>query len=100
VADIGGGQGSTLAAILHANPSVRGVLVDQPQVVAGAEPVLQAAGVADRCEVLDGDVLQGIPRGADAYVVKRILMIWATNRRSKFYVTALRLFLAISAGGS
>ena len=76
VADVGGGQGSTLAAILRANPSVRGILLDQPQVVAGAEPVLRAAGVADRCEVLDGDILQGVPRGADAYLIKRVLMIW------------------------
>src|SRR5438132_5097360 len=76
VADVGGGQGSTLAAILHANPSLQGILFDQPQVVADAEPVLRAAGVADRCEVLDGDMLQGVPRGADAYVVKRVLMIW------------------------
>ena len=34
VADIGGGQGSTLAAILAAHPSVRGILLDLPQVVA------------------------------------------------------------------
>ena len=77
VADVGGGQGSTLAAILRANPSLRGILFDQPQVVAGAQPVLRAAGVADRCEVLTGDMLQGVPRGADAYVVKRVLMIWS-----------------------
>jgi O-methyltransferase domain len=76
VADVGGGQGSTLAAILGANPSVRGILLDQPQVVAGVEPVLRAAGVADRCEVVGGDMLQGVPGGADGYVVKRVLMIW------------------------
>ena len=34
VADIGGGQGSTLAAILAAHPSVNGILLDLPQVVA------------------------------------------------------------------
>jgi hypothetical protein len=76
VADVGGGQGSTLAAILRANPSVRGILLDQPQVVASAEPVLRAAGVGDRCEVLEGDMLRGVPGGADAYVIKRVMMIW------------------------
>jgi O-methyltransferase domain len=79
VADVGGGQGSTLAAILGANPSVRGILLDQPQVVAGAEPVLRAAGVADRCEVVSGDMLQGVPGGADGYVVKRVLMLWGNE---------------------
>ena len=76
VAEVGGGQGSTLAAILRGNPSVRGILLDQSQVVAGAEPVLRAARVADRCEVIGGDMLQGVPGGADGYVVKRVLMIW------------------------
>ena len=76
VSDVGGGQGSTLAAILRANPSLRAILLDQPQVVAGAEPMLRAAGVADRCESVGGDMLQGVPRGADGYVVKRVLMIW------------------------
>jgi hypothetical protein len=76
VADVGGGQGSTLAAILRANPPLRGILLDQPQVVAGAAPVLRAAGVAERCEVLGGDILQGVPGGADVYLLKRVLMIW------------------------
>jgi hypothetical protein len=76
VADVGGGQGSTLAAILQANPSLQGILLDQPQVVASAEPVLRGAGVADRCTVIGGDVLRGVPGGVDAYIIKRVLMIW------------------------
>jgi hypothetical protein len=75
VADIGGGQGSTLAAILQTNPSLRGILLDVPHVVAHPAP-LEAAGVADRCEVVGGDMLEGVPRGADAYLIKRVLMIW------------------------
>ena len=27
----------------------------------------------DRCEVIGGDMLQGVPGGADAYLVKRVL---------------------------
>jgi hypothetical protein len=73
VADIGGGQGSTLAAILRANPELRGVLLDLPHVVASTEP-LAAAGVFDRCEVLGGDMLQGVPAGVDGYLIKRVLM--------------------------
>jgi hypothetical protein len=75
LADVGGGQGSTLAAVLRANPSLRGILLDMPQVVADAAP-LAAAGVLDRCAVVGGDMLQGVPGGADAYLVKRVLMIW------------------------
>lgn len=74
VADIGGGTGALLAAVLAAHPAVRGVLVDQPHVVAGAGPVL--AGVADRVEVVAGDFFAAVPGGADAYLLRRILHDW------------------------
>lgn len=75
VADIGGGRGSSLAEILRSNPSVRGILLDLPQVVAHPAP-LEEAGVAGRCEVIGGDMLQGVPIGADVYLIKRVLMDW------------------------
>ena len=58
IADIGGGQGSFLAALLRANANLRGVLFDRPHVVATAQPLLAAAGVADRCETIGGDMLR------------------------------------------
>jgi O-methyltransferase domain len=36
VADLGGGHGTFLAALLARHPHVRGLLFDQPHVVAGA----------------------------------------------------------------
>jgi hypothetical protein len=75
VVDVGGGQGSTLAAVLSAHPSLRGVLLDLPQVVARTAP-LDDARVADRCEVIGGDMLRAVPEGADAYLIKRVLMDW------------------------
>ena len=79
VADIGGGEGSTLAAILKANTSLRGILLDVPKVVATPTP-LKAAGVHDRCEVIGGDMLGHVPSGADAYLLKRVLMIWGDEQ--------------------
>lgn len=76
VADIGGGQGSTLAAILSPNPELRGILFDLPEVVADPSP-LNAATVRERCEVFGGDMLREVPAGADAYVIKRVLMDWS-----------------------
>jgi hypothetical protein len=78
VADVGGGEGSTLAAILRANPSLRGILLDVPKVVANSTP-LEGAGVDDRCTVIGGDMLAGGPSGADAYILKRVLMIWGDD---------------------
>lgn len=78
VADIGGGQGSTLAAILAAHPPVHGVLLDLPQVVAHA-PALDQAQLTGRCQVIGGDMLASVPAGADAYLIKRVLMDWADD---------------------
>jgi hypothetical protein len=76
LADIGGGQGELLAGILAANPTMRGILLDQPHVVAGAGPVLERAGVAGRCEVVGGSFFEAVPRGADAYLLKSVIHDW------------------------
>lgn len=76
IADIGGGQGSLLAAILAAHPAAHGVLFDQPHVVSTAAPVLDAAGVADRCELVGGNMFESVPAGCGAYVMKFILHDW------------------------
>ena len=44
IADIGGGTGAVLAEILAAYPGPRGILFDQPEVVAGAAAVLAGSG--------------------------------------------------------
>lgn len=80
VMDVGGGQGALLAAILSLNPLQRGILFDQPQVVEGAGAVLQAASVAERCQVIGGDFFLAVPEGADAHVMKWILHDWDDER--------------------
>ena len=65
VVDVGGGQGALLAAILRANDGVRGVLFDLPATVATARVVFEAAGVADRCEVIEGDFIDAVTAGGD-----------------------------------
>lgn len=73
VVDVGGGNGAFLSALLAAFPALRGVLFDQPHVVAAAGEVLAAHGVADRCTVRGGDFLSAVPAGGDGYVIKRAL---------------------------
>jgi O-methyltransferase domain len=75
IADIAGGHGAQLAAILARYPSTTGVLFDQPHVVTGSAEVMQNAGVADRCEVVAGSFFETAP-SADAYVLKHILHDW------------------------
>ena len=79
VADVGGGTGAVLASVLAANDSARGILFDQPHVVAEADAVLRSAGVAERVTVVPGDFFTHVPEGADAYVLVRILHDWADD---------------------
>jgi hypothetical protein len=76
VADIGGGTGAVLAAVLAAHPQIRGILFDQPHVVACADRVLRDTGVANRVSIVPGDFFTEIPVGADAYILARILHDW------------------------
>ena len=80
VVDVGGGHGASLIAILLANPAPRGVLFDQPQVVAGAREPLLAAGVAARCDTVGGDFFTAVPAGGDAYLLSAILHNWDDER--------------------
>jgi hypothetical protein len=57
-------------------PRPGGVLFDRPEVVTGAEAVLRAAGVADRCAVVGGDFFASVPPGGDAYVLAQIVHDW------------------------
>jgi O-methyltransferase domain len=76
--DVGGGHGSLLAAILKGNQKLRGVLFDQPSVIARAEKDqhVTAKGIAERCTLESGSFFEAVPKGGDAYVVKYILHDW------------------------
>ncbi|MFE1321132.1 methyltransferase [Kitasatospora phosalacinea] len=76
VVDVGGGRGALLAAVLAANPGVRGVLFDQPDVIAEAGRPLKEAGVADRAELVPGDFFAAVPAGGDAYLLSNIIHDW------------------------
>ena len=80
VVDVGGGYGALLATILRNNPGTRGILFEQPHVIASAEEELVAAGVADRCTFVGGDFFVEVPAGGDAYVLSQILHDWDDER--------------------
>jgi O-methyltransferase/methyltransferase family protein len=80
VVDVGGGYGVLLSAVLRAQPSLQGILFDHPQVVAGATPRLEAAGVSDRCAVVGGDFFAGVPAGGTVYVLSKVIHDWDDER--------------------
>ena len=75
VADIAGGIGTVLAAVLRAAPHARGILVDEPQVLQRAGPFLSSQGVAGRCTLHPGDLFAP-PPAADMYLLARVLHDW------------------------
>jgi O-methyltransferase domain/Dimerisation domain len=74
--DVAGGLGSTLAAILLANPQVQGVLFDLPHVIERARDHLAQQGLAARCRTQTGSFFDAVPPGADAYFMKHIIHDW------------------------
>jgi hypothetical protein len=75
-----GGQGFLLQAILHACPTTRGILFDQPQVIASARQMLNSAGLTQRCQIVAGSFFESVPENGDAYVMKAILHDWDDHR--------------------
>jgi precorrin-6B methylase 2 len=80
VADVGGGTGGMLIGILKAYLELAGIIFDQPQVAERARQQVAAAGLADRCQVVGGSFFDATPRGADAYLLKHVLIDWSDER--------------------
>jgi hypothetical protein len=73
VVDVGGGNGALLLSVLERHPTMRGTVYELPHVAARAREHILAAGLASRCEVIAGDALAGVPKGADAYMLKSVI---------------------------
>ena len=86
LADVGGGNGTLLAAFLTAHPDLRGILFDTPSGVGDATAVLEP--VADRCEIVTGDFFAAVPP-ADAHVLKSVIHDW-DDARSIAVLTRVR----------
>ncbi len=78
--DVGGGQGTLLAAILHAHPGLVGEVFDAPAVAAEARAQIAAAGLTARCQVQSGDFFTAVPPGADTYLLSQVLHDWDDER--------------------
>lgn len=83
IADIAGGYGHLLGAVLQANPKAGGVLFDLGSVLAGAPEMLASYGVSDRVKLVEGDFFSSIPVKADIYMLKHIIHDWYDDNCSK-----------------
>jgi hypothetical protein len=82
VTDVGGGDGTLLAAVLAAHPQLNGILFDTVEGLAQADDTFKAAGLTDRCQTSVGDFFSSAPDGADLYMIKSVLHDWDDDRAS------------------
>lgn len=70
VADLGGGGGSLILAVLELHPHLRGMLVDLEASIESARPRFIEQ---KRCKLVAADLMQSVPSGADVYMIKHVL---------------------------
>ncbi len=77
VIDIGGGTGALLRELLIGLPELRGVLVEMSDAADRARHRLSEAGLATRCDVVEGSFFDTWPTGGDVYILSWILHDWS-----------------------
>ncbi len=80
LADIGGGNGLLLAAVLQRYPNLHGILFDLEHVSGRARAGMKALGLESRCSVVEGSFFEAIPAGADAYLMRHIIHDWTDEQ--------------------
>jgi SAM-dependent methyltransferase len=73
VADLGGGGGALIVAVLAAFPGLQGMLVDRQESIDRARARFELEGLAARCKFLVADLCKSVPAGADVYLIKHVL---------------------------
>jgi len=84
VADIAGGRGHLLRAILKTSPATQGILFDQPHVVAQVVP-----DKGEKMELVGGNFFSDPMPKADAYLLMNIIHDWADSESIKI-LSAIR----------
>jgi len=84
IADIGGGRGHLLQAILGRNPTLTGVLFDQPQ-------VLKDAPAAGRLVLQSGDFFTDRLPVCDAYLIMQVLHDWSDQEAAQILSAVRRV---------
>jgi len=85
IADIGGGRGHLLAAILERAPRTHGILFELPHVAADA-----AAARSARLEIVAGDLFTSALPAADLYVLMDLLHDWRDDDAARILSSVRR----------
>ncbi len=91
VADLGGGGGSLILAILDLHPHIQGMLVDLEPSIEAAKARFAEENAASRCKLIVADLTETVPAGADVHMLKHVLH----GRRDAEAIAILRNCLAV-----
>jgi hypothetical protein len=80
IVDVGGASGHLLTTILGRFSGPRGILFDLPHVVRDAPALIQARGLEERVMIQSGSFFEGVPGGADAYLLSHIIHDWSEEK--------------------
>ena len=78
--DVAGGHGTLLFEALKRHPSLRGILCDSARCLPPAEQRIRDLGLEGRCSFEAMDLLEQVPEGGDAYILKNVLHDWADDQ--------------------
>jgi hypothetical protein len=90
IVDVGGGNGSLLAAILQAFPGPRGVVCDQASARSSAEETIRGAGLTGRARFETCDFFAAVPSGGDCYLLRQVVHDWDDDRAAAILRTCRR----------
>jgi hypothetical protein len=76
IADVGGGSGMLLSAVLNRYPQLHGILFDLPAVAERARTVFADPDLSDRVRIVGGDFFSSIPMDADVYILQHVIHDW------------------------
>jgi hypothetical protein len=76
VVDVAGGGGLLLGTVLRAHPHLHGILFDLPHMIPLGERQLSEMVGIERIETIAGSMFERVPRGADVYLLSRVLQDW------------------------
>jgi hypothetical protein len=87
VADIGGGLGMLLAAVLHVSPLLKGMMIEQAEVLERSCEFLSAEQVASRCEFRAASLFDPVPP-ADVSILSSVLHDWPDDAATRILAAA------------
>jgi hypothetical protein len=82
VADLGGGRGSLLGALVVAYPRLRGLLVERPEVIAQVRAAGTDGHPDERISLISGDFFAAVPP-AGAYLLRKVLHDWSDEESAR-----------------